>query len=676
MNENQFSAKCYLSGEKDTNCNPNLHFEKRENLVAVKVLADAGDSYFNPDLAISIKINPDKDAVRYVSVNRKAEFWCEPFFSSDFSACPRDTQLLLIENENSSYTCILPVCDKEYKCVLEGDETGLYAKVFSWCGSLCSCDTLAFVYGTDKNPYTLVNRLTKFAIDIMGNYIKMREERPYPEIFEYLGWCSWDAFQIRVSEEAMLEKCKEFKDKNIPVKWAIFDDMWGDVKNFVGKKYDNRNDMFKLMHSSPLDSFKAAPERFPDGLAHCIAEMEKFGITSGIWHPTTGYWRGISPDGEIAQEHGNCLIKRTKDGIESLIPGITPLQSQEFFNSYHEYLKSCGAKFLKVDNQSVLRCWYKGILPVGKAARNMHEAIEASVNERFDGALINCMGMASENIWNRQSSPISRCSNDFLPEDRAWFTKHILQCAYNCYYQGQIIWCDWDMWWSDDSQGIKNSVVRAVSAGPIYVSDTKDRSNASIIAPLCLYDGRILRCDTPAMPSVECLTANPEEQDIAYKIFSNCEDTYIVAAFDINSDNNPVTLKVSLSDLYAVPVSEKYILSEHFTGERLILTKDTGFTYTGKLAHQDDFRLFTIAPVKDGFSFLGLSDKFIGVKTGTNITKRSFTLLECGDFEFYSEDKVRKITCNGKECKFEEQNNLYKVKLQKSKVTANVEIKY
>ena len=30
---------------------------------------------------------------------------------------------------------------------------------------------------------------------------------------------------------------REFKEKNIPVKWAILDDMWAEVHNFYDKKY-------------------------------------------------------------------------------------------------------------------------------------------------------------------------------------------------------------------------------------------------------------------------------------------------------------------------------------------------------------------------------------------------------------------------------------------------------
>ena len=112
-------------------------------------------------------------------------------------------------------------------------------------------------------------------------------EEVYPEIFEYLGWCSWDAFQIRVSEENLLQKCEELKEKQIPVKWAILDDMWADCTDLDTAKYDDFDSMMKIMKASMLNSFEASPKRFPQGLKHCIDEMKKYGLKIGIWHPTT-----------------------------------------------------------------------------------------------------------------------------------------------------------------------------------------------------------------------------------------------------------------------------------------------------------------------------------------------------------------------------------------------------
>ena len=54
---------------------------------------------------------------------------------------------------------------------------------------------------------------------------------------------------------------------------------------------------------------------------------------------------------------------------------------------------------------------------------------------------------------------------------------------------------------TNDPQALKNSVLRAISGGPIYVSDKLGESQADMLRPLTLSDGRILRTDRPAVPT-------------------------------------------------------------------------------------------------------------------------------------------------------------------------------
>ena len=679
MQHFSFTATGFLAPDKREWNEISLSACEENGHHAIFAKADAKVDFFDPELACEIAVSVSKEIEGFVAVHLYSPWlcWCKPFFGTDLKTVPKNTQLLLLKHTDGTFSIVLPVCGDKYKTVLEGGEAGLSAKVFSWYDKLSEMDTLCFVYGTGKNPYVLVHDLMKYAVSLLGNYIKMREDRPYPEIFEYLGWCSWDAFMIWVTEGDMVTKCKEFADKDIPVRWAIFDDMWGDVKNFVGKEIPSRSEMFRLMHSSALDSFEAAPERFPHGLANCISEMrEQYGMVSGIWHPSTGYWRGVTPEGPIYKAHPELFMEKELEGIKRYAPGFSKEQFFGFYDAFHSFLKSCGTSFMKVDNQSSFHMWYKGLAPIGEIARNFHYGLEKSLYKHFDGNLINCMGMASENIWNRPQTAVSRCSGDFQPENRDWFINHILQCSFNSFYQGQLLWCDWDMWWTDDTQAMKNSVVRAISGGPIYVSDTKNRSNAPILKPLCLYDGRILRCDTPAMPTADCLIANAEIGDSAFKIFSNCGDTYYIAAFDITRTNVPVNCSVSLADLFADPNEKSYVITERFTNLRSVLDASCGYRHDTVLENQDDIRLYCLTPLTDGFAYLGLCDKFIGKITATDITPDGFTLREKGNFEFCSERKVNTVTIDGEAAEFVQDGIFCKVQTASEKRSAVVQISY
>jgi len=409
------------------------------------------DCTLDPDFGagIEIEIDPVKG---WMADYRYCEFWCRPEFGKKLSDIPAETQGLIYEKENGSFGVILPAVSEQYKCVLEGGENKILAKLCSWYEGLVNCKGLAFLWAEGENPYILMEKCAQVGLKLLGTGYRSRKERRYPEIFEYLGWCSWDAFQIRVDEKSLLAKCQEFQKKGIPVKWTILDDMWAEVRDLYDMEYHDREEMFDLMHSSKLYSFKADPIRFPNGLKHCIDKIKEYGQKVGMWHPATGYWMGIDPEGEIYRDHKDCLIQAQSG---QYVHSPEREKAYTFYHAFHSYLRQCGAEFIKIDNQSMSRRFFRNLAPVGQAARSYHDAMEASVGQHFDNQMINCMGMANEDMWNRSVSPISRCSDDFQPENKPWFKKHVLQCAYNSLVQGQFYYCDWDMWWTNDGQAVK-----------------------------------------------------------------------------------------------------------------------------------------------------------------------------------------------------------------------------
>lgn len=627
--------KTWFNLKDGTEQTANITTEVSENS-GVSSVRIKGISEFtlNEDFGAGIQFEID-NIESWMADFRHCEFWCMPAFGKDLSDIPDETQGLIYRKTNGSFGVVLPVVSKKYKCVLCGAEkNSVMAKLFSWYGDLNYCDELAFVFAEGENPYELLEKATAEAIKLLNSGCRTRAQRRYPEIFEYLGWCSWDAMEIRVNEEDLLKKCDEFKEKNIPVKWAIIDDMWGEVHDFYGMKYDNRPQMFDLMHSSKLYSFEADPKRFPNGLKGCIEKINDYGIRVGMWHPTTGYWMGIDPEGPIYKEMSDCLIT-TDRGVR--IHGYKQNEAYKYYSTIHDYLRECGAEFVKIDNQSMTRRFYKSLAPVGEVARNFHNAIEASVGQHFDNALINCMGMASEDMWNRTVSPISRCSDDFLPEDSAWFTKHIMQCSYNDLIQGQFYFCDWDMWWTDDGQAVKNSILRAISGGPIYVSDQLYRSNREILMPLITDDGKILRCDRPAFPTADCLTEDPTESGKIFKLQNVCDDSGVIAVFNINKINSEVCGTISPSDINGLS-GDEFAVYEHFSKTLHILKKDEKLDIT--LKDINEFKLFVVVPIENGFAAIGRTDKFISPKTVKGVYNNNIKLTEPGEYAYVENGKL------------------------------------
>lgn len=592
-------------------------------------------SAFDPEEAISVKIGLGDDVTDILAIAEESPYWTKPHFVNEWDKVPERTNCILCKKDTGTFTVILPVVGKEYKTALYGKDNSLYSRTFSWCEGSDFCEELLFVFAEGKNPFELLSDCFKAATKLLGNRCRLREERNYPEFLEYLGWCSWDSMQIRVSEDGLKEKCEEFKEKNIPVKWAIIDDMWAEIRDFYGKEYSDFAEMVDLMHSSKLYSFEADPLRFPNGLKHAVEMINSYGIEVGMWYPVTGYWSGIAPEGDAYKQLEDYLIKTEEDKI---VPDYNAPNAYMYFKTIFDFFRKCGVEFVKIDNQAMPRVHYKGMAPIGKTAAGIGSGIEAAVGEAFDGKLINCMGMSAESMWNRSSTAVSRCSNDFMPENRKWFRKHILQCTYNGLTQGQLYHNDFDMWWTDDEQAKKNSLLRAVSGGPIYVSDKIGRSNPEIFKPLVLEDGRILRCERPGVPTMDCLLQNPGRSGKIFKVQNIVNGSGVIAAFNLSiEENERVSGTVSPCDVEGLTDGE-YVIYEHFSKEYQIVKYDEYVEVS--LENADEMKLFLIIPLVDDFCVIGRTDKFISPATVEYASLDKIVLKENGPYAYVAERKL------------------------------------
>lgn len=608
--------------------------EKEKGGVQAFFVTACAKEALDGDEALTIHIEESCDA--FMAIRSHSRAWSSPVFGSRTLELPDRVQSLLLKKEDR-YTYYLPVCDSVYKTEITGTENGLKLVMHSACEKYNKIDNqLAFVYAKGDDPHILMEKCATLATELLGGKIKMREERRYPEVFEYLGWCSWDALQIRVSEEGLLEKAAEFKEKGVPVRFAIIDDMWANVPGLNDVPKDIAfGDMVRIMHESPLRDFEGDPVRFPHGMKSAVSKLKSAGIDFvGIWFPVTGYWRGLEKSGNAASELSHVTIT-TQDGKIIVSP------EKEKANTYFNYLcnkaKGFGADFVKIDNQGI-HGYYKNIEAVGISASNIHNAIENATAETFDSALINCMGMPSECLFNRSDSAVCRCSDDFIPESSEWFAKNILQCAFNGTLQGRYHVNDWDMWWTDDEQAIKNSLCRSVSGGPVYISDKIGRTRPEILKPLIFDDGRILRCDKSADPTTDCLVSDPRTSGKILKVRNKKGKSSVVAVFNIDKENKPVmgSLCPKESD---VEKAEEYIVFEYFTKECFLLKSGDKINIT--LRHNDDIRLYTIIPREEGITPIGRTDKFISYAAITEWNDNSIILYEGGEFSFVFDGEIR-----------------------------------
>lgn len=547
---------------------------------------------FAPEGAIRITMDRTGECTGLMAIYQHKDWWLRPHIGTSFADIPERSASLLWQTPDKTYGQLLPVCGPEYRCDLAGGGAtaadGLAIELSSGVGGRADIeDTLVFVLGMSDDPYALGEELTKLALAELGDKSLPRERKRYPQPFDYLGWCSWDAFYQQVDENGLLAKAAELNELGLPVRWFMIDDGWLDES--AGK----------------LRSFGAQPDKFPQGIGSTIRLLKERHALRwvGVWHTIAGYWNGIEPGSPIESMLSRYL-RRTASG--SLLPSTDPALGFGFWHAWHGELRRQGVDFVKVDSQSSIRHLLRRERSVGEAASSAHQALEASVALHFDGAIINCMGMAQENIWHRPMSAVSRNSDDYMPKEPHGFREHAMQNAYNSVLHGALYWGDWDMFWSDHRDDIRHAVLRAVSGGPVYVSDRVGGTDPSKLLPLVYDDGRLLRCDRPALPTADCLTVDPTKSLLPLKLWNTAGGAGIVAAFHIAESELPVHGYISAGDVPGM-AGERVVVYEYFSKSCIRL--EVGERYPFEL-QPEECKLFVVAAVRGEVTPIGLTNKY------------------------------------------------------------------
>lgn len=152
------------------------------------------------------------------------------------------------------------------------------------------------------------------------------------------------------------------------------------------------------------------------------------------------------------------------------------------------------------------------------------------------------------------------------------------------------------MFWTRNHDDTQNAVLRAVSGGPVYVSDGLGATDPAKLRPLIYDDGRLLRCDRPAVPTADCLTADPRRTAIPLKIWNTAGGAGVVAAFHIHDGDEPVRGSVGADDVPDLAGS-RVLVYEYFSQECRLLGpgERLAFTLAGEAC-----KLYLLVPVSAG----------------------------------------------------------------------------
>ena len=304
---------------------------------------------------------------------------------------------------------------------------------------------------------------------------------------------------------------------------------------------------------------------------------------------------------------------------------------------------------MKVDVQAMLEGVSAGQGGRVALARAYRQALETSVTQYFGGRLINCMSCTSECAYLATASTVLRSSDDFFPQRPESHGLHLHANAMVGMWFGEFMLLDWDMFQSSHVRGAFHAAARAVSGGPVYVSDKLDHHDFELLRKLVLSDGTVLRADYPGRPTRDCLYSDPTRERALLKIFNLNGDCGIIGLFNVRygtPHESRISGSVAASDVPSLSRGD-YAAFGNRSGHLWHCEFDQRMPVD--LA-EGEWELVSFAPVENGFAALGLADKFNSARA---ISSRVWQQGEChlslrdgGSFVAWAAHKPSTMLCD------------------------------
>lgn len=574
--------------------------------------------------------------------------------ASDFKPDPvakepsRNGLIALFRTVNNEYLILQGVASPSAMSHLKiTDEGLLYVYLVTFGTESVSGNIPFLAYAKGDNIYDVFQQSWKNAIstEALAGRTAMRFEKQYPEMFEYLGWCSWEQYRRKITSDLMVDAMQKIEKSPLQVRWVLVDD-------------GHQHQTGEGMGDSRMLSFNAHPETFPDGFKPVMdLKSEKIKWT-GIWHAMNGLWQGLNPDHEL-EELDPHLVQISKnfkgEPMDVMMPKGDTLSSWLFYKGLIGSASDHGFDFVKIDNQNRQMRFYKGQSNPVEIVSQHAQSLERAAKE-LSGGLINCFCVDLLSLMNTKYSAVSRVSVDYLLNNEAKAKSHLFQSYQNTLWMGQAVWPDHDMFHSSDKFcGQMMAVSKALSGAPIYLSDAPDDFYEELVTPLCFEDGKLLRPLAPAVPLPESAMISALSEKKAYRVVAPLANgAAAIALYNLThpSPIDAINTSISASDYnHASSFIQPSVPQWEIPKDGLVYY-DWYLRKGGLLDHKYEIdllgfsdRFIQLSPVIQGWSVVGNPNKYLSAAAVQEISyERDYIkvqLIESGSLVIYNKSKIK-----------------------------------
>lgn len=512
---------------------------------------------------------------------------------------------MLLELEDGTYLFVKTVSgDNSLSWLRVNDDgsTGLFVSTLG--GDLLPARVPVIIKGHGNDPYSAISDAYDSLIaDKEVSSTSRRGQKSMFDAFRYLGWCTWEHYHFDIDESKLIDDMNAIVSSGVPVRYVLIDD--GHIQN----------------HGRCLTSLQPDKSKFPSGWKNIHAFRSDSGIRwFGLWYALSGYWDGISPANDFPDSVKSSLYQTDI----RLLPGPTRRDIDNYYRFFVTELKNQGFDFLKIDNQSFTLPLYMGGQSSVRRAADCNLALEKATHEAGMG-LMNCMAHNAVNTDHTVHSNSTRVSIDYEKYNMNKAKSHLFQSYTNTLLFGQTVWPDHDMFHSCDTIcGALMARSKAISGGPVYLSDSPADFVRSNIDPLIDEEGRIFRPEAPAVPMPESVMVNPMASGGPYRVFAptgNGAMTLICYNLNVPADASAV------NEVTACVVPGDYLWRQAFDGKKVndvprLIAFDWNEGTARELSDTMEIRLKGFAdrmvhlcPVDKGWAVIGIKEKYLSPST-------------------------------------------------------------
>jgi len=542
---------------------------------------------------------------------------------------------MMLQKANGQYLALLPLVSNRIGNTFSIQNQNVYLTVATYGTDTENVDAPLMSYAQSANPYEAVRMAWELAMktDNIKENINWRSDKEYPEAYRYLGWCSWEHYKKDINEEIILDAIQEIKKSPIPFRWVLVDDGYLDHKN------------------GQLLSFGVDKKKFPNGWDPITSQKDDKIKWMGIWRNFNGYMQGISPEHTMSDLQEHLALRDSTSNKPRFMPKISSEAANAFYNEMTTNTKKSGFDMIKVDFQSDNFRYNTGASNAILGVHYNNSGLEENCKTK-GLQLLNCIAQQNFNVFNHRHSAIIRGSVDYkTTKDRLDVT--LVQNFANAFWLGHTHWLDQDMFYANFEETAQlMAVARAMSGGPIYLSDEPQNIDDTVLKPLTYADGRILGTLAPAVPLPESLMQDPYREGKAFRVIAPLKNnTAAIMAVNLNQNDEDVNTHISLKDypfaggmiqpykgLWDLP-KEGVLLYDHYSGSARVLKDDYQFT----LASRKE-RLFLLSPIKNGWSVIGRPDKYMSASAfellKVNHKMVKVKMVEDGPILLWSDGKI------------------------------------